>query len=328
MSSRSLAGVVVLALALVAPSTSDAQIGGLIKKKVGSALGDKADKAAPGSQRAEAADQAPTFDDRVLEITAQRVDQLLKGLAAERSTKARLAQDQTAAKKRLEAERSAWQVKQKEYERQMAVYEPKARAHQKCVMDAHGAVLGQAMKQQDPEVASLTQKIGSLSESERNEFEERMEALEEPYQAAEQRGDKAAMAKIEDEGAQIIARYTGMTAAEAKRVLLKMRAQGDAAGQQLEAAAKKCGPEPKAPADPGPEPSDAGPSESSIGEAGVKASGLTDEQYAVLRERVAAYVLVDGNVPSGYVFSPGERDVLKRRLAELKAYRAELKGEG
>jgi hypothetical protein len=54
--------------------------------------------------------------------------------------------------------------------------------------------------------------------------------------------------------------------------------------------------------------------------AGAKAAGLTGDQYAVLRERAAAFARSRGGNTGGYAFAAGEREVLGRRGGELAAY--------
>lgn len=56
--------------------------------------------------------------------------------------------------------------------------------------------------------------------------------------------------------------------------------------------------------------------------AGVGASGLPDQQYHVLRERVAAFVR-----KAPYAFTTAELQVLRAREAQLKEYEALLTAE-
>ena len=60
--------------------------------------------------------------------------------------------------------------------------------------------------------------------------------------------------------------------------------------------------------------------------AGAKAAGLSAEQYAVLRERVAAYVQARDGRTGRYAFTAGERAAIDRHARELAAFRARLVG--
>ena len=61
---------------------------------------------------------------------------------------------------------------------------------------------------------------------------------------------------------------------------------------------------------------------------GAKAAGLGEQQYAVMRERLAAYVQGQrrGARMGRYVFTPEERTALERRMAELAAFAELLAG--
>jgi hypothetical protein len=53
---------------------------------------------------------------------------------------------------------------------------------------------------------------------------------------------------------------------------------------------------------------------------GARASGLTGDQYAVLRERVAAFRKARGGRTGSYVYAAGERALLERRAGELASF--------
>lgn len=84
----------------------------------------------------------------------------------------------------------------------------------------------------------------------------------------------------------------------------------------------KCGIKPQEPARPELEPEMTG---EAVREAGISASGMTTAQYNVFRERVAPYVMSDGEQASGYVYTKDEVAVLKSHLGELKSYQEILK---
>jgi hypothetical protein len=54
---------------------------------------------------------------------------------------------------------------------------------------------------------------------------------------------------------------------------------------------------------------------------GARASGLKSEQYAVLRERAAAFLQAKGKSTGSYVYAADERALLERRASELEAFR-------
>ena len=54
---------------------------------------------------------------------------------------------------------------------------------------------------------------------------------------------------------------------------------------------------------------------------GARASGLKAEQYAVLRERAAAFLQARGGSTGSYVYAADERALLERRASELAAFR-------
>jgi hypothetical protein len=54
---------------------------------------------------------------------------------------------------------------------------------------------------------------------------------------------------------------------------------------------------------------------------GARAAGLKSEQYAVLRERVAAFLKARGGRTGSYVYAAGERALLERRAAELAPFK-------
>jgi hypothetical protein len=85
----------------------------------------------------------------------------------------------------------------------------------------------------------------------------------------------------------------------------------------------KCGESPgDAPADLAGDGDDA-PSPESVG---AKAAGLRVEQYAVLRERVVAWLHARNGNSGRYAFAAGERAALEARAGELGAFRKLLTG--
>ncbi|MDF1506069.1 hypothetical protein [Roseisolibacter sp. H3M3-2] len=134
-------------------------------------------------------------------------------------------------------------------------------------------------------------------------------------------------------------RYTGMTmglAFAAKREQDKsgkaggpmqdsLKAVTDRMVKTKDAMVAKCGAEP-------PESSDSSFDAMAADEGrdpqalGARAAGLTADQYAVLRERAAAFVLARGGRTGSYVYAAGERASLEHRARELAPFRALLGG--
>jgi hypothetical protein len=79
----------------------------------------------------------------------------------------------------------------------------------------------------------------------------------------------------------------------------------------------ECGARPQEPARPSQQPT-IGYQE--IARAGRQASGLTDVQYSIFRERVAPFA-INGRGGSGLVYMPGELSVLNNSRTALAPYR-------
>ena len=226
----------------MAPDAAHAQFGGLRKRLEDRMLG-----------QGTTAQRAPTFDDRVLEITDARLEQLLRGLKAEQ-----------AAVARQEQANAAENARAAEYEKKQEAYGKCAEPYTKELLRYTGMTMGLAFaakREQDK-----TGKVGG--------------PMQDSLKAVTDR-----MVKVKD----------GMVA--------------------------KCG------EGPGEAPFDAMGGEGSDPEAmGAKAAGLKSEQYAVLRERAAAFLLARGGRTGSYVYVAGERTALERRSGDLAAFR-KLLGE-
>ena len=233
-----------LAACTLAPAPAQAQLGGL-KRRLEQQMG----KAVLGEEGG----RAPKFDDRVLEITDARLEQLLRGLKAEQAAVAK--QEQAYA---AENARAAEQEKKNE------AYGKCAEPYTKELLRYTGMTMGLAL-------------------------------------AAKREQDRTG-------------KVSGPMQDSVKAVTTRM--------QKVAAdLAAKCGNEPS-------ESSfDAMGGEGSEPEAmGAKAAGLKEEQYAVLRERAAAFLLARGGRTGSYVYVAGERAALERRAGDLAAFR-KLLGE-
>ena len=121
-------------------------------------------------------------------------------------------------------------------------------------------------------------------------------------------------------------KYGQMAIAEIRRLsdsLVKAVAPTGAAavreGEQIhQRALQTCGEEPAEPASPEME------SEldySSVRAAGVRASGMNSDAYAIMRERVVAFVASNGKSSGGMILTEDEVAVLKASLEQLKPFK-------
>ena len=65
---------------------------------------------------------------------------------------------------------------------------------------------------------------------------------------------------------------------------------------------------------------------STVRTAGVRASGMNGDAYAVMRERVVAFVASNGKSSGGMTLTNDEVAVLKGALEQLKPYKELLQG--
>ena len=150
-----------------------------------------------------------------------------------------------------------------------------------------------------------------LTGGDKEAFERHMAQVQERIQAAQAKGDMAEVMRLAD--------------SLSKSVSSKTAAAGQA-GIELQTATTKCGTQPAEPQPP------ASPSETqpNLDADGAKASGLTQEQYALMKERAqmrlmrtARYEIVPRCGPSD-----AELGVLKKRRPELCKARKPLRQAG
>ena len=155
--------------------------------------------------------------------------------------------------------------------------------------------------QQSPEYRQVFADTGEAGQA-------RMTALATRIQALQARGDFAAIQAISD----------SVTRVTSKRDSL------------LTAARKRCEaiPAPKVPTGP-PPPEPSKPLADSLQVLGAGAAGMSADQYAVMRERVLAYLSTDeADLRSSmYVFGGGELGVLRARKNDLQRYQTTLAAE-
>ncbi len=222
-----------------------------------------------------------SFDEHVLEITDARVTQVVKGLEAESRMAAQLdKQDTEGIEKRNSARREAHQKLEDAYDRKRETWEKCAEPEQERVEKEMEAV-GKSLD--DPAA---------------------MEAFQAKVTAAQAKGDLAEIRRLSDSVSKI-----AMGAAN----------KGQNANAELQATiVKKCGERPVEPADaPAMEPM---LTFQDVRDAGLKASGFSDRQYAILRERILPFIVSKGKTNSGMIYTDSEAQVLAARLGDLSPY--------
>jgi hypothetical protein len=233
---------------LLLPTAAHAQFGGL-KRRLEAEVGRAVLGEAPSK-----AQSAPTFNDRVLEITDARLAQLVVGLRAE-----------VAATESAKQAQAATNARAAEHDKALAAYDRCIEPYRKELLRYTGMTMGLALAAKR-EQGKTGQAGGPMQDS--------LKAV------------TTRMAKV---------------------------------GEDLHA---KCG------EGPGPSPYETMSDESgSDPEAqGARAAKLGGDQYAVLRERVAAYLQARGRGTGSYVYGAGERAALDARAGELAGFRKQLLG--
>jgi hypothetical protein len=220
------------------------------------------------------------FDADVLEITEARLGQFLKGLDAEQQVIARM---QSQDQERIRKQNDALQ---QSYDKAREDYERKSEVYERCAEPERkrGQADMQGVAAGAPDSASVA-KIG-----------ERMVA-------ARNRGDLAEVQRLADS----VGRAS---------MAMSNRAQAVAQGGN-DRITQKCGARPTEPERPTLAPL---LSASDARAAGLTASGFTDRQYAVMRERILPFVLSRGKNNSGAVYTEAEAAALNAHLADLTKY--------
>jgi hypothetical protein len=243
--------------------------------------------------------RAPAFNDRVLEITDARADQLLKGYAAETAALQTAGRQQSAARSAYEEENRKHPARLKEYEQKHVAWED---CQAKYVKPAEAKAKKDVKETQD-----------DITGGDQAAFERKMEGIKQRMQAAQAAGNMDEVMRLADSLQQGMGKKSAAAATQAS--------------SEMQAANDKCGAEPARPEPPAP-PSEQAPN---LDDAGAKAAGLTVEQYAILKERVQAAVNEDGEVqvPSSmWAYSGDELAVLEKRGAELDKAYAPIRAQG
>jgi hypothetical protein len=252
---------------------------------------------------------APTYSANLLEITNARIDQLMKGLDAERALAAQRASGNDPVRKKHDADMKAYEAKKIAYDKKMADINARMTAYQNCAMANAGAAGPNAM----PSMAKMQQKLAGMSEAEQQAFMARMEDLGKRGEAAKKRGDNRTMMAIAD----TVNTLMGITDEDRRAAAAAMKNHKDCGAPPAEMTNPSL-----MPAEPQP-PHEASESEQSqqiTDKAGANAAGLTVEQYGVLRERVAALVMYNGRPGTAWGFSEAERKAVSTRRNEFNKY--------
>lgn len=278
--------VLVLTTALLAlcflAGTASAQIklGGKLKTVAAKALPAAVSPASSGGLKT----GSVTFDSRVLEITAERLDQFMAGLDAEVEMAKVVNGQDLAAIDRANAEAQA------AYDKEYAAYEAKVKQHDKCT----GAISKDLEKQMAPDMPT-----------ERDQA--KVEAVAGRIKAAKEAGDMTEMRRLMD----------SLVAAINPGSQRLVKASNTAAVR----ASSECGALPVKPDSPARK---SALTWSDVNSAGVRASRMSAEQYAILRERVVPFILSQGK-SSDMMYTSSELDVLKLKQDALAKYGSALK---
>ena len=323
------------ALALALPLPAAAQgILGRVKDKAAAVTGKKAGDKAADKAGVSSDSRAPKFSDNLLEITPERLDQILRGAAAEAEPARRDAREEAATRQDYEAKKRQyesdlqtyeqrkrdWQAKKAALEAKNAKYSEQMTAYQQCMQGTAGYQQSQAQGQ------AMAQKFASMSEAERAETQKKLEDLQKRMQAAQARGDQKMMALLADSAGAIMgmAKPTAQSNANA-REMQKCGKMPEMDPQALQAEYQKLGEEPGTPQAPIEPPRDEAAVAARMARRdsmASRAAGLTIKQYGLMKERVAAY-LAYGESPQKlgqYVFASSELQALAAKKDKLASY--------
>lgn len=319
-SSRRILMALLAGLVTAIPSAAEAQLGGFIRKKVGDQVADRVADRVVGNDRA-----APKFSATVLEISGDRIDQVIRGLDAE--VKAR---DETMAPFRsYESARAAYERAHTEmtmcHQRASAAYDASAGS-------ATMAMATSASAAATPAMMEFTQRMMALPEKEREALMARMEKGAAEVAAANDRGDTATAMRIANAVNADVEKTVGMPMPKVAPPSASQQANAAkvmGAQEQMQADMAKCGttlpvmPEPPA----GYDNANAAVRDS-VRVAAARASGLEPAQYAILRERLSAWLAIQNGKSAGsYVFAPAEIEALEARERDLRARESALLAE-
>ena len=301
VSRRGLAITVIAALALPFHNAS-AQLGGLVKKARDEAIEQQVEKRVGGSA-ASTADTPPKFDDVTVELTADRVAGIVRGLAAGRAVLD--GANGAPSRAALVARRDAAATKSSELADANAkvfnAYVEKRDVSQRCRNDAMYASREKRQKESEERNKQLSSKAMADPA-----FREKAIAIAQKMGVAQQKGDTAEIRRLSAE--------LGISENDAKPDTL--------------AADKACGREPAKPAAMvQSEQLDAEATalsdqirqlEERSAATEIKESGLNERQFLMARERIEAYLSAMKYKSQPRGFSKPELDALGARRGDLE----------
>ncbi|HEX9165303.1 MAG TPA: hypothetical protein VF862_05300 [Gemmatimonadales bacterium] len=304
----------VFALQLLVPSVSSAQLGGLVKK---------AKKSAEEAVIPFTPLPAPEFSDRVPEITAERLGQLLKGFEAE-----------AANAKTAKAEYEAWQ---KTRDQEEAAYQEAVKAYDRA-LPGYTACRDKFMEAEAKASAANEAAFNKpLEEMGTEEFAKYVEALARRGEALARRQQAGNLdAATDPEWRQYLKEVTVMQKEQDRRMKAAMAgfdAERERARTEDPRLVAACGQRPKQPT----RPTDAvtGP-ESILMQKGSQAANLQGQdnsqqmvlaRYTITRERVLHWVQSKQR-PSGMGFSKDEIAVLEAQAKAVNEAAEKMKKAG
>lgn len=286
-----------LALVLVLPDSASAQFGAL-KRKAAAAARDAVEDRMPFTPM-----EAPEFNDRVLEINEDLLEQLLRGFEAE------VAWVKDAGKE-VDAQNRAHERAREEYERAQEAYGPASERWEACATEFRSREEAASAANQ----AKIDKAVEDMNDEEFEKYVEdlakRGEAITRDLQAG--KSDAATQKAFEDYQREIQI----LVLEQQRRGMLAMSAgmaeqrRGLTEDPRLEAA---CGKRPETPVAPS---SDLNGPEGVLAARGAEAAGMTPEQYAIMRERVLYWWEQDQR-PAGMGFTQEEIDLLAERASDV-----------
>ncbi|MDF1504147.1 hypothetical protein [Roseisolibacter sp. H3M3-2] len=300
---------------VAAPSAAQAQFGKLkdlgkkaaasvVEKKVEDEASKKVGGAVTAADPGAAArPRSVEFTDDVLEITDARLAQLSRGVDAEEAAR-------PAAQKRYQARLAAAKEADRTYEARRAAYDREYAAWDKKKTEIEACndrVLKKYEHAGDAE-SKRSQELHDKMDAEMTDAKEaRLKALADRMDAAQKRGDQATVRVLADSMQREMATFMA-----AGREGMAMSQRVTATSDAMQKESKACGTVPPAPKNPdngGYVDADMARREASA--AGAKAAGLSERQYAVLRERVEGYARLKGRTGrSSLSYTAGELQAL------------------
>ncbi len=274
-----------------------------------------------------AAAQQPAvqFTDDVLEITPARLAALVAGLRAEEAARPAIDREYEAQLARYRAASDAFPARIAQYERDVAAWQASVQRYEACRKPIEGDLVDGSAASADR--ARMERTAERLQEPQSQaKLEARMKDIAARMQAAQQRGDQKAMLALSDSLRTAMAPVTA-AGQEGYAMAQRSQARGEAAIAEIQ---RTCGEHPDAKRPRSPDSPNtllpAGASEQ-LEEAGANAAKLSRRQYAVLKERVGAWLALKKNgrgIAAAYAFAPGELAALDAAHPGLTGHATQL----